>query len=49
MYSKETKYIITATYNGRRIRRIAYSEFQAWVCINTLSREGATDIAMKEE
>lgn len=43
------KYVITANYNGERIKRVAYSDFQAWVVVNTLAREGATDIKMKEE
>lgn len=43
------KFIITANYNGKRIERIAYSDFQAWVAINTLAREGATDITMREK
>ena len=42
-------FIITAKCNGRLIKRIAYSDFQAWVITNTLSREGCTDIGMCEE
>lgn len=41
--------IITATYNGRRITRIAYSDFQAFTIINMLAREGAVDIGMRKE
>lgn len=41
--------IITAVFNGKRITRKAFSDFQAWIIINTLSREGCTDIAMREE
>ena len=43
------KIIITANYKGKRVKRVAYSDFQAWVAINVLSREGATDIKMMEE
>ncbi len=43
------KYIITGKCNGRIVKRVAYSDFQAWVAINTLAREGATDITMREE
>ncbi len=42
------KYIITATHNGRKIRRIAFSDKQAWIIINQLSKEGCTDIGMRE-
>lgn len=42
-------YIITATYLGRKLKRVAYSDFQAFTIINVLSREGATDIGMREE
>ncbi len=41
-------YIITAAYQGRRVKRTAFSDFQAWVIINTLTREGCTGIAMRE-
>lgn len=41
--------IITATYNGRRITRTAYSDFQAFTIINMLTREGAVDIGMRKE
>lgn len=41
-------YIITATYKERRVKRKAFSDFQAWVIINTLTREGCTDIGMRE-
>lgn len=43
------KHIITATYKGRRIKRIAYSDLQAWTIVNILRREGAVDIGMREE
>ena len=43
------KFIITANYKGKRVKRVAYSDFQAWVAINVLSREGATDIKMMEK
>ena len=43
------KYIITATFLEKRIERIAYGDFQAWLIVNTLKREGATDIGMREE
>lgn len=41
--------IITANYRGRKIERRAYSDFQAFTIINTLSREGCVDIGMREE
>lgn len=41
--------IITANYRGRKIERIAYSDFQAFTIINTLNREGCVDIGMREE
>ena len=41
--------IITATYKGQKIKRIAYSEFQAFMIINTFAREGAINIGMREE
>lgn len=41
--------IITATYQGKRIKRTAFSDFQAFTIINMLAREGATDIGMREE
>ena len=43
------KYIITATYKGRRITRTAYSPKQAYITINQLAREGCTDMGMREE
>ena len=42
-------YIITATYQSKRITRTAYSDFQAYTIINQLRREGCTDIGMREE
>ena len=41
--------IITATYQGKRIKRTAFSDFQAFTIINMLAREGSTDIGMREE
>lgn len=41
--------IITATYKGERITRIAHSDFQAFTVINLLAREGATGIGMRKE
>ncbi len=41
--------IITATYKGQKIKRIAYSELKAFMIINTLAREGAINIGMREE
>lgn len=41
--------IITASYQGKRIKRIAYSDFQAFVIISTLAREGAMEIGMRKE
>ena len=42
-------YIITATYQSKRITRTAYSDFQAFTIINQLRRDGCTDIGMREE
>lgn len=44
----DTMIIITATYKGERITRIAYGDFQAFTVINLLAREGAADIGMRE-
>lgn len=41
--------IITAIYQGKMIKRTAFSDFQAFTIINMLAREGATDIGMREE
>lgn len=41
--------IITAIYNGRKITRTAYSDFQAFTIINLLAREGAVNIGMRKE
>lgn len=41
--------IITATYRGKRIKRTAFSDFQAFTIINMLAREGAIDIGMRQE
>lgn len=41
--------IITATYNGKKITRTAYSDFQAFTIINMLARQGAVDIGMRKE
>lgn len=45
----DMKYIITATYQGRKIERIAFSDFQVFTIINVLARDGATDIGMRKE
>ena len=42
-------YIITAKYKGNKITRKAFSDTQAFMIINQLSREGCTEIGMKEE
>ena len=42
-------YIITAKHKGNKITRKAFSDTQAFVVINQLSREGCTEIGMKEE
>lgn len=42
------KYLITAMNNGRSVERIAFGDFQAFTIINLLSREGCTDIGMRE-
>ena len=42
-------YIITATFKGREITRIAFGDFQAFTIINQLAREGCVNIGMREE
>ena len=42
-------YIITAKHKGNKITRKAFSDTQAFVIINQLSREGCTEIGIKEE
>lgn len=42
-------YIITANYQGKKITRNAYSDFQAFTIINALARDGATDIGMRKD
>ena len=46
---KERMYIITATYQGKRIIRRAYSDLQAFTIVNQLYRDGCTDVGMREE
>ena len=46
---KERMYIITATYQRKRIIRRAYSDQQAFMIINQLYRDGCTDVGMREE
>lgn len=41
-------YIITAVYKGRRIRRVAFSDFQAFTIIGRLATEGCTDFTMEK-
>lgn len=43
------KHIITGNYKGKKIERIAFSNSQAFVIINQLSREGVTDIGIRED
>lgn len=43
------RYLITATYNGRKVERTAFGDFQAFTIINLLAREGCTDIGMCED
>ena len=43
------RYLITAMYNGRRVERIAFGDFQAFTIINLLVHEGCTDIGMRED
>lgn len=43
------KHIITGNYKGKKIERTAFSDSQAFVIINQLSREGVTDIGMRED
>lgn len=43
------KYIITADYKSRKIKRTAFSDLQAFTIINTLARDGCSDIGMREE
>lgn len=42
-------YIIYGYYKGQKIKRIAYSDFQAFTIINQLNREGVRDISIREE
>ena len=42
-------YIITAKHKENKITRKAFSDAQAFVIINQLSREGCTETGMKEE
>jgi hypothetical protein len=42
-------YVITGEYQNKRIKRIAYSEFQAFTIINQLNREGVKSIGMHEQ
>lgn len=46
---KERMYIITATYQGKRITRRAYSDQQAFTIVNQLYRDGCKDVGMREE
>lgn len=41
--------IITANYLGRKIERKAYSDLQAFTIINSMAREGCSDIGMRVE
>lgn len=41
-------YIITATYQGKRIVRRAYSDLQVFTIVNQLYRDGCTDVGMRE-
>lgn len=43
------KLIITGSYKGKNIKRIAFSSFQAFTIINLLAREGVSDLGMREE
>lgn len=43
------KHIITGNYKGKKIERIAFGDLQAFTIINQLSREGVTDIGMRED
>lgn len=42
-------YTITAKHKGNKITRKAFGDTQAFVIINQLSREGCTEIGIKEE
>ena len=42
-------YIITARHKGNKITRKAFSDTKAFAITNQLSREGCTEIGMKEE
>lgn len=46
---KERMYIITATYQGKRIIRGAYSDLQVFTIINQLYLDGCKDVGMREE
>lgn len=45
---KERMYIITATYQGKRIIRRACSDLQVFTIVNQLYRDGCTDVGMRE-
>lgn len=45
---EERMYIITATYQGKRIVRRAYSDLQVFTIVNQLYRDGCTDVGMRE-
>lgn len=42
------RYLITGIYQGNRIERIAFGDFQAFTIINQLARDGVEDIGMCE-
>lgn len=42
-------YVITAMYNGRKITRSAFGDFQAFTIINQLARDGCIDIGLRKE
>lgn len=39
---------LTATYQGKRIIRRAYSDLQVFTIVNQLYRDGCTDVGMRE-
>jgi len=44
------KYIITCTTpDGHKVKRICFSEFQAFTVVNTLRSEGCHSFGMHEE
>jgi hypothetical protein len=43
------KIIITTEYEGKKIERVVYGDFQAFIVINQLKHDGCKNIGMREE